>query len=462
MTSAEVTRKKRFLKTLVPLLEEGGCRGEAVYLREESLSINKDNASTDVSRDLDEGVKLRVFDGREYHERGVSGWEEDALRKAARTLGLTRPRKDGVKLSKAGGPSDADYSTLGKIDAHTVPLARKMRDVTRLHAALRSASKRLVNARAYYDDSREIKIYAEKGRAVSQVINGCQLFFVAYVKSADGDVRYHFKSYFDHGYERVNVPKAELVGVARFAERVATAKRLKPGKYTCLLSPGVTGLLAHESFGHGMEADTIRKGRARAGAWLGKRLAGTHVTIADGPLEPGSHGFFYFDDEGMPATKALMIDKGVVTQPLTDAYSAAVLKVPRSSNARMESFDHKVYARMTNTYFEPGKESKASLLKRIKNGLYLHNASGGMEDPKGWGIQIQGVTAERVKNGKLTGELYYEIGMTGYLPTLLKNIVGVSKEFEIPGSGRCGKGHHDWVRVAEGGPYLLIKDVVLS
>jgi TldD protein len=67
-----------------------------------------------------------------------------------------------------------------------------------------------------------------------------------------------------------------------------------------------------------------------------------------------------------------------------------------------------------------------------------------------------------VTNGKPTGQLFYEIGMTGYLPTVLKNIEAVSSEFDIPGTGRCGKGHHDWVRVSEGGPWLLIKDVILS
>jgi TldD protein len=136
--------------------------------------------------------------------------------------------------------------------------------------------------------------------------------------------------------------------------------------------------------------------------------------------------------------------------------------VPRSSNGRAESFDHKVFSRMTNTFFEPGKGSKDAMLRRIKDGLLLHSSSGGMEDPMGWGIQIQGITAEEVKGGKPTGRLFYEAGMTGFLPDVLKNIRAVSKEFEIAGAGRCGKGHHDWVRVAEGGPYLLIDEVVLS
>jgi len=455
-----VSQKKEFLATLLPLLERNGCEADILYLKDETLAVNKDKTTTDVARDLDEGVKLRVYDGVRFHERGLSGYDERQLRAAALVLGKT-PRKRAGSVF-AASPLVAEYHALGAIDPAAVPLKEKIAAVTEIHRTLLNSSKLLINGRVYYDEMRETKLYLNKHRVLSQEIGGCLFVLVAFVKSDDGDVRYHYESLFGHGWERSRIPAKIFAKTARFAARVAKAQRLTPGKYLCLLTPGMTGLLAHESFGHGMEADTIHKGRAMAAAWLGKRIAPSNVSIADGPLLAGTHGFFFFDDEGQLATKTLMIDKGIVKLPLTDAYHAAKLNVPRSSNGRAESFDHKVYARMTNTYFEAGKETKAALLAKINDGLLLHSASGGMEDPKGWGIQIQGVVAEHIVNGKPTGKLYYEAGMTGYLPTLLKNIIGVSKEFEIPGNGRCGKGHHDWVRVSEGGPYLLIKDVVLS
>jgi TldD protein len=462
MASSHVLATKSVLASLIPLLERRGCIGDALYLRDATLMVNKDSTSLDVMRSEDEGVKLRVFDGVRYHERGLSGFDATALRQAARELGEVRKKKDEVVLDLPPAPLDADYSALGKKDPASISVKEKLAMTEDIHRRLASSSKKFINARVYYDEMRETKVFVSRTRKLSQEIGGCNIILIPFVKSKQGDIRYHYTSFFGHGYERTAISDAEIAKVARFAELVATAGRITPGKHLSLLSPHVTGLLAHESFGHGMEADTLYKGRAKALEFLGKRIASPQVSIADGPLEPGTHGFFFFDDEGWLATKTLMIDKGIVKRPLTDAYNAARLGVPRSSNARLESFDHKSYARMTNTYFEPGKDSKDELLSRIKDGLYLHNAAGGMEDPKGWGIQIQGVIAERVKDGKLTGELYYETGMTGYLPDVLGNILGVSKEFEIPGSGRCGKGHKDWVRVAEGGPYLLIKDVVLS
>ena len=461
MTLSAISSKKGFLASLIPLMEKGGCDADALYLKEEDLYVNKDKTSIDVSRSTDEGVKLRVFDGERYHERGLSGWDEGELKRAATELGEVRKKRVKVKIDVPHESLDADYAALGKINPSIVPLTKKISDVNKLHKRLMDSSKLLVNGRVYYDETHELKIFVNRYRRLSQRIGGCFIFLLAFVQAGE-DMRYHYLSLFDHGYERMTVPQKDIEELACFAEKVAKAGKLKPGKYLCLLSPNVAGLLAHESFGHGMEADTLYKGRAKAAEFLGKRLAPASISIADGPMEPGKHGFFFFDDEGCLATKTLMIEKGIVHRPLTDAYNAARTGFPRSSNGRAESFDHKAYARMTNTYFEPGKDTKVALLKRIKDGLLLHTSAGGMEDPKGWGIQVQGIVAERVRDGRPTGELYYEVGMTGYLPDVLNNVLGVSKEFDIPGAGRCGKGHKEWVRVAEGGPWLLIKDVVLS
>ncbi len=458
---SSLASQKRFLSSLIPVMERGGCDASLLFIDDETLAVNKDATAVDVTRQHDRGVKLRVYDGHQYHEEGIGGWQPRLLRASARRLGRVTRRRDGVPLEEPA-PAEADYVALGTTDPATIPIPEKLRRVTETHARLMAASERLINARVYYDEMRETKIFVSRTRKLSQVIGGCLTLLFPFVKGDDGNTRYHYESLFGHGWEATEIPDKRLRAAARFAERVASATKIAPGTYRCLLAPAVSGLLAHESFGHGMEADTIVKGRAKAGDYLGKRIAPTHVSIADGPLRPGKHGFFFFDDEGFPATTTLMIEKGVVNRPLTDAYWAARLGVPRSSNGRCESWDKKVYARMTNTYFEPGSSTKNELLARLKDGLYLHSSAGGMEDPKGWGIQIQGIVAEEVRNGKLTGKLYYEVGMTGYLPDVLNSIVGVSKSFAIPGNGRCGKGHHDWVRVSEGGPYLLIERVSLS
>ena len=80
-----------------------------------------------------------------------------------------------------------------------------------------------------------------------------------------------------------------------------------------------------------------------------------------------------------------------------------------------------------------------------------------MEDPKHWGIQCVIALGREIKNGKLTGNIIAPVTLTGYVPDLLKSISMVSSDLEMYGSGACGKGHKEWVKTSDGGPYLKCK-----
>ncbi|MBQ1385570.1 MAG: TldD/PmbA family protein, partial [Erysipelotrichales bacterium] len=77
-----------------------------------------------------------------------------------------------------------------------------------------------------------------------------------------------------------------------------------------------------------------------------------------------------------------------------------------------------------------------------------------MEDPKHWGIQCLVSRAYEIKDGKLTGEMYSPVVMTGYVPDLLGSVSMASKDCGVEGNGFCGKGYKEFVKVADGGPYL--------
>lgn len=80
-----------------------------------------------------------------------------------------------------------------------------------------------------------------------------------------------------------------------------------------------------------------------------------------------------------------------------------------------------------------------------------------MEDPKNWGIQLMVGMAREIKDGKFTGKVFSPIVMSGYVPDLLKSITMMSDEVELCGLGMCGKGHKEWVKVSDGGPYIKAK-----
>lgn len=283
-----------------------------------------------------------------------------------------------------------------------------------------------------------------------------------FVKCEDGIVRRAFKSFVSNSLAVFDKMEKNFETFKKRIENLKRAKILKGGKYEVILSPNLTGLLAHESFGHGMEADTMLKERALASDYLGKRIGSEKINIIDFPKIRGKNGSLFFDNEGNLARKTYLVKNGIINEPMADIYTKTIMNLKHSSNSRFESFDHKNYVRMSNTYFEAGNSSFLEMLKKVKDGIFVLNSSGGMEDPKGWGVQIQGNFGQRIVNGKLVNEFYDGFSLTGFLPDIIGNIKEISKEFEIEGSGFCGKGHKEWVRVAEGGPYLRIKEVILG
>jgi TldD protein len=87
----------------------------------------------------------------------------------------------------------------------------------------------------------------------------------------------------------------------------------------------------------------------------------------------------------------------------------------------------------------------------------LFQTNNGMEDPKNWQFYFNAETAYEIVDGKLTDNYVSPVVMTGYVPDLLKSISMVSDDFKVIGSGSCGKGYKEWVRVSDGGPALKVK-----
>jgi TldD protein len=255
------------------------------------------------------------------------------------------------------------------------------------------------------------------------------------------------------GLERIAVGDGTLERMRDTAVALLGAGPVPPGTYDVVTDPSVSGVLAHEAFGHGVETDMFLKERARGAAFIGHRVGSDLVTIVDDPTVPGGYGSYFVDDEGQVATPTCIIERGVLQRGLSDLYSAARLGISRSANGRRESFARKAYARMSNTFFAAGTATREAVLASLDDGLLLCQASSGMEDPKGWGIQVSTHYAREYKGGKPTGVLYAPISLTGYVPDVLQHVSLVADDLELHAGG-CGKGWKEYIPVGDGGPHL--------
>ena len=256
---------------------------------------------------------------------------------------------------------------------------------------------------------------------------------------------------FDHMAEEL-LPEA-----LKDLDELLHADAVVPGEYDVITSPDVTGLIAHEAFGHGVEMDMFVKHRALGAEYIGKRVGSDRVTMHEGARCAESVTAYAFDDEGTPAGDVTEIDHGILKTGICDALSALRLGTAATGNGKRENFEHKVYTRMTNTLFDSGEDTLEDMIASIQKGYLLKGMHSGMEDPKHWGIQCIVEKGYEILDGKLTGKVVAPVVMTGYVPELLGGICMASSDREVDGNGACGKGYKEWVKVADGGPYLKAK-----
>ena len=437
------------------------------YFLQNETRMEVDTQNTEISKGNDCGIKIRLWDGEKFLESASSATNRESIEEMTKSL-IERYKKSKeditstIELKTDKEKLEKEFKSETKNPITSISLEEKTDRLKKLKDDILKIDEDILNVRVLLVDTYEKHQYVNKYKSLSQEVILGKLIFVAYIKCFDGLNRMAFKSFVDNDLRVFDTAYAHIKEFEKEVRNMKKAKKLSGGKYKVLLSPHITGLLAHESFGHGMEADTMMKDRALASKWIGKKVGSDIVNIVDYPKMPGKHGEFYFDHEGNQARKTYLVKNGIINEPMAGLYSKTQLDLKNSSNSRFESFDHKNYNRMSNTYFEAGPDSFEEMLSSIEDGIYICGSAGGMEDPKGWGVQIQGCSGIEIKNGKLTENFFDGFAITGFLPDIMKNIQGVSKEFDIDGGGFCGKGHKEWVRVSEGGPYLLISELVLG
>ena len=281
---------------------------------------------------------------------------------------------------------------------------------------------------------------------------------VAVIAVKDGAVKFGYESVSGREGPEIFEKLGEKVErVAKNAEELLSSERIEPGEYEVIVSPEVSGLIAHEAFGHGVEMDMFVKNRALGAQYIGKRVGSDLVTMHEGAKPEIQVASYAFDDEGVLAHDTVEIRNGILKTGVCDALAALRLGVEPTGHGKRENFAHKVYTRMTNTVFESGDSTLEEMVATVKYGYLLKGMQSGMEDPKHWGIQCIIDRGYEIRDGKLTGKVVSPIVMTGYVPELLGSISMLSRDHELFGSGGCGKGHKEWVKVSDGGPYMKAK-----
>ncbi|MFX0179348.1 MAG: TldD/PmbA family protein [Candidatus Hodarchaeota archaeon] len=350
-----------------------------------------------------------------------------------------------------------------KIDSSKIPIDKKLEKIREIFEYIQKFDNRIVKTEVRYIEFQIERIFSNnEGCLLRQVIPRIKLYIIPIAREgAVIDYDYYIKSG-EIGFEifdEITTDKLDMIA----QNSLDMLKAIAPptGRSTVILDPSLTGLIAHESFGHGLEADQVLRDRSYLKQHFNKKVASDICNIYDTPSLSGPIGSYFFDDEGIRAGKNLLVENGILKNFIYDRTSASEFNFLPQGNGRRESFAHPINVRMSNTYFEPGDHELDEMISEIQNGVMLTHANFGMEDPIGGGMQITSKKGYLIENGEKT-KLMRSVALSGSVLELLQNIDAISHDtLKLDGS-TCGKGNEDLIPVSSGGSYIRVNNALLS
>jgi len=252
---------------------------------------------------------------------------------------------------------------------------------------------------------------------------------------------------------------------------IENGKAVKPGIMDLICGPEVTGIAAHESCGHPMEADRIlgremsQAGRSfiyKGGPfWIGTRIGSDLVTIVDDPTIENSYGYYAYDDEGVKARRRFLYKNGVINEFLHNRESAAKLGTRSNASSRSVNYDREAIVRMANTFVLPGDMTEEELIKDVKYGVYMKSFTEWNIDDKRFNQRYVGREAYLIENGELKHPVARPVIETT-TPRFWMAVDGVSKKVEFD-AATCGKGDPgQGIPVYTGGPCIRLREVYVK
>lgn len=352
--------------------------------------------------------------------------------------------------------SRGDYKTPVKTDPFALPLKEKVAYLQHLDELLR-ATQGINSTGTFLDFRREEKwFYSSDGSVVTQNIVHSGGGFTAASKRSRREVgeRSYPTSggqYASGGYEVITAMGMESAcpEIAQQALALLDAPSLPESRTNLILAGDLVSLQIHESIGHPLELDRVfgseRNFSGTSFATPDKlgslQYAAAIVTIKSDPTAPGGLGSFGFDDEGVPAHAATLIDKGQLVNYLSSRETAARVNKGSTGAMRAESWSDLPLVRMTNINLMPGTGTLEQLIADTEDGVLISTPDKWSIDDRRENFQLGGEIAWEIKNGK-RGQIFKNAVYSGTTVDFWKSCDRICgpEEYRIWGTPTCGKG----------------------
>jgi TldD protein len=425
-----------------------------------SIVLEEDKIEKVVSG-RDRGVGVRVISGLKTYYAYTNDLSEAAILDVAGVV--AKGVKEGVDMGdiSLGSPRVAPGFDISK-PTSGVGILDKVAIVEKANAVARAVDKRVVQVRVVYgDSSKRVAIANSLGEWVEE--ERSSIVFVCQVVSGADDV-------IQTGYEPVGgamgfevfdeFPPEEVAELAaRRAVKMLGARRAPGGSMPVVLSSEAGGTMIHEAVGHGLEADLALSKLSVYSGKLGERVAAPIITVVDDATVPYKRGSGFYDDEGSPSERTVLVEKGILKAYMYDRLSAMKSGAKSTGNGRRESYQYRPIPRMTNTMILSGETDPEEIVASLDKGLLVKRMGGGQVNTVNGDFVFEVTEGYLIENGSV-GEAVRGATLTGNGPEVLSAIDMVGTDLGF-GIGTCGKDAQG-VPVADAQPTLRIPEIVVG
>ena len=348
------------------------------------------------------------------------------------------------------------------VPPETVPKARKVEKLRAADAAARAEGPAIRSVTASYADSRRRILVANSDGLLTGDDQTRTRFVVHAVAAGDTGMQTgHEGPGRTVGFEYFD--EFDVADIARTAARRAItmldARPAPSGTLPVVLAKGAGAVLFHEACGHGLESDLVQRAASVFDGKIGEQVASPLVTIVDDGTYSREWGTFAIDDEGRPAQRNVLIDKGVLTDYMWDRLRARKAGRESSGNGRRETYQHLPMVRMTNTFLERGSADPDDIVRDTDHGIYCVQLGGGQVNTA-TGDFVFGITeAYMIEHGEITYPIR-SAQLIGNGPETLRRVDVVANDFDT-WSGTCGK-NGQGVPVSSGQPTLRVTGLTIG
>jgi TldD protein len=406
--------------------------------------LAEDDAITSIAPRLATGAGVRVFRGLSdcyvsTNDLSFSGLKS-ALEKGLSVLGLQLPAVNAY-IPEINLELLRDYATnrgkdvwLGKTSS-----MQEMGEVLLdANAQLQLKAKHVQSRRAvYFRDWQEVLVAASDGTFARDIRLTQSVGYS--LLCADGAYRSSISkragSTSNPDFLRTWQYKSDAEEVAESAGQMLYADYVESGTYPIIMANEFGGVIFHEACGHLLETTQIEKNTSPFSEKKGEKIAHESLTAWDEGLSQNAFGTIDMDDEGMPAQRTLLIEKGVLKNFLADRTGSLRTGHPRTGSGRRQNYTYAAASRMRNTYIATGDYSNEDLFASVDKGIYCKKMGGGSVGATGqFNFSVE--EAYLIENGKITKPLKGAI-LIGEAQEIMNKISMCSQDLALA-AGFCG------------------------